>query len=154
MTFLVEQGCPFKVAHAMLDGDLKEEPSCYFNGRTPRHAMQTLGTEWGRVSIAQDLWTDTWVRRAVNVPHVVVDDCRFPSEAQVVQNLRGAIIRVNRPATDHYTIDNHPSETEINNIQHKYLIENDSTIFNAYSQMEEIISIEKSFQLEKKQKDD
>jgi hypothetical protein len=33
-----------------IEGDLKEQPCQLLAGHTPRRAMQTLGTEWGRVS--------------------------------------------------------------------------------------------------------
>ena len=39
-----------------IEGDLKEVPCEFLNGHTPVHAMQTLGTEWGRVCISPTLW--------------------------------------------------------------------------------------------------
>ena len=43
-----------------IDGDLKEVPCELLGGKTPRHAMQTLGTEWGRDLISQNLWVKAW----------------------------------------------------------------------------------------------
>jgi len=45
---------------AQLDGDLKEQETNLLCDRTPRHAMQTLGTEWGRNQIDQDFWVNIW----------------------------------------------------------------------------------------------
>ena len=40
-----------------IEGDLKEVPCDMLLGQTPRHAMQTLGTEWGRGCIGGEFWT-------------------------------------------------------------------------------------------------
>lgn len=81
-----------------IDGSLKERPSALLCGRTPRHAMQTLGTEWGRQCVAQNLWTTLWSARAGDCldlgGRVVVDDCRFPDEADVVRRMGGIVVRL------------------------------------------------------------
>lgn len=84
-----------------IEGDRKEVPCDLLCGRTPRYAMQTIGTEWGREIIGNDLWTRAW-RAAVDklpagVP-VVVDDCRFPNEAAAVLDFRlGTLASIVRP---------------------------------------------------------
>ena len=35
---------------------IKEQPNPVLGGRTPRYAMQSLGTEWGRQMIHPDVW--------------------------------------------------------------------------------------------------
>lgn len=84
------------------DGALKEEPCELLGGKTPRHAMQTLGTEWGRALITDDLWIRAW-RAALPTPdiNVVIDDCRFPNEAAAIRELGGVLIRINRPGFVH-----------------------------------------------------
>lgn len=82
------------------DGDLKEVPSVLLGGKTPRHAMQTLGTEWGRDLIASDLWTRAWHASLDPEDLIVVDDLRFANEANLVRELGGYIVRVDRPALD------------------------------------------------------
>jgi hypothetical protein len=83
-----------------IDGDLKEQPCPLLGGKTPRHAMQTLGTEWGREMIDPELWVRAWAanveRLLSNVP-VVADDCRFPNEAGAIHSRHGMIVRINRP---------------------------------------------------------
>ncbi len=77
------------------DGALKELPCGLLGGRTPRFAMQTLGTEWGRDIIAQDLWLRAWraeVTAACKL--VVVDDVRFANEAEAVRQAGGTLIRI------------------------------------------------------------
>jgi len=83
-----------------VDGDLKEIPCDLLGGRTPRHAMQTLGTEWGRELIAPDLWIRAWRAAVEKLPadaRVVVDDCRFPNEGDAVCAVGGVIVRIVRP---------------------------------------------------------
>lgn len=83
----------------MIEGDLKEVPSPLLNGRSPRHAMITLGGEWGRDLMDRDLWVDTEIGAvtARNVPALVFDDVRHPNEVAAIYRLGGAIWRVERP---------------------------------------------------------
>jgi len=78
-------------------------------GVTGRHLLQTLGTDWGRRLISPHLWTTIWEhslqelrvaayheRREVRV---VVDDVRFPSEADLIRSFGGLMWMVERPRT-------------------------------------------------------
>lgn len=85
----------FGLTERHIEGDLKELPCELLGGQTPRYAMQTLGTEWGRNIISPSLWVDAWSSRAAAGP-VVCDDCRFPNEAAAVRALGGIIVRVVR----------------------------------------------------------
>lgn len=84
-------------SEAMLEGHLKAEPVDLFCGRTPRHAMQTLGTEWGRELIGADFWVNAWRRGLPADGHVVVDDVRFPNEVAAIRQARGIIVAIDRP---------------------------------------------------------
>lgn len=77
-----------------VDGARKEMPCDLLGGRTPRQAMQWLGTEWGREMIAPDLWTRAWEYAAAGKPRVVVDDVRFPNEVEAVRRLGGVVVQV------------------------------------------------------------
>lgn len=84
-----------------IDGDLKDLPCDLLGGKTPRWAMQSLGTEWGRNLISSDLWIRAWQKAVAAVPAgvpVVVDDCRFPNEADAVVAAGGILVRIERPA--------------------------------------------------------
>lgn len=81
-----------------INGDLREEPCELLDGQSPRLAMQTLGTEWGRNTISPDLWVNLW-RSQVRTLHlldkpVVVDDMRFPNEHRYVKSLDGLVIKI------------------------------------------------------------
>jgi hypothetical protein len=81
-----------------IEGDLKEVPCDLLCGRTPRWAMQSVGTEWGRDLIHPDLWVSIWKARALASLeaglNVVAEDCRFPNEADAVRALGGRVIRL------------------------------------------------------------
>lgn len=97
----VEAGAAPEWAERMVDGDLKEAPSPYLAGRTPRQAMQWLGTEWGRGLMHPDFWVEAWRSRAQAEMaagfHVVADDMRFPNEFEAVRALGGLTVEVTRP---------------------------------------------------------
>ena len=103
---LEAQGIGLAVALRMVGGDLKEVPSPHLGGRTPRYAMQTLGTEWGR-ALVPTFWVDAW-RAAVDRADleaaadmsdvlIVADDVRFPEEVAAIRALGGLVVRITRP---------------------------------------------------------
>ena len=82
-------------------GDQKEIPTHKLCGRTPRHAMMTLGTEWGRELIHPDIWATAWYS-TLPPGNVVVDDLRFPNEFELVKNkLDGYVVSVRRPGYEY-----------------------------------------------------
>jgi hypothetical protein len=85
------------VPEESLTGADKEVPLDLLGGRTARHAMQTLGTEWGRNLISPDLWISVWRKAIEGHEKVAVDDMRFLNEAQAVRDLGGLIVRIKHP---------------------------------------------------------
>jgi hypothetical protein len=107
-----------RAAFGLADEDMadlvaKESADPRLCGRTRRHAMRTLGTEWGRRMIGEDLWADALLRRVASAAYgggpVVVDDLRFANEAALVADAGGAVIHVARAGGPRFTGD-HPSE--------------------------------------------
>lgn len=81
---------------------IKDAPHPLFAGKTPRFAMQTLGTEWGRDTVSGTLWIDACMRevgalRGAGVP-VVVSDVRFEDEARAIREAGGTVVRIHRPS--------------------------------------------------------
>jgi hypothetical protein len=68
---------------------------------TGRHLLQTLGTEWGRERICANVWLQCWNNTARALLRsgtpVVVDDVRFPNEADLVTAAGGRLWLVDRP---------------------------------------------------------
>lgn len=77
-------------------------------GVTPRHMMQTLGTEWGRHMIDGDIWVKAFAR--LNAGEcVIVPDVRFENEAALVREHGVLIHLVGRGGIE----GNHVSENAI-----------------------------------------
>ncbi|MFL9904623.1 hypothetical protein PQR71_41935 [Paraburkholderia fungorum] len=97
-----------------IEGSRKEVPCDLLCGKTPRHAMVTLGTEWGRDQIGVNFWAGLWQEEAaahINSGHVVVvDDCRFFNELQSVRSMGGIAWRITRPDHAGSSIPTHRSE--------------------------------------------
>ncbi len=76
----------------------KEEPLPRFND-SPRHILQTLGTEWGRQMIHRDLWLLLFERQFMlqvksGTQLVVIDDVRFDNEADMIKSLGGYVVQI------------------------------------------------------------
>jgi hypothetical protein len=129
-------GTPSALVCRMIDGDLKETPTPLLEGATPRHAMQTLGAEWGRGHIGQDLWINAWTRavavevnssgRAQRPARIVADDCRYPNEIAAIRARGGLVIWVDRPGIEPAA---HESERAIGPQDCDMVITNDGSIF-------------------------
>lgn len=77
-------------------------------GVTPRHMMQTLGTEWGRNLIDGDIWVKAFARLNAG-KCVIVPDVRFENEAELVREHGVLIHLVGRGGIE----GNHASENPI-----------------------------------------
>ena len=94
------------LSHEDVYGAHKERPSPLLGGATPRRAMQTLGTEWGRDLIHPDIWVNMWTDAYEKVcggsawmrrQPLVADDVRFENEVAAIKQLGGTIVEVKRP---------------------------------------------------------
>lgn len=109
---LLKQGCTPEYARRCIEGDLKTRAVPELGGRTPRHALQTLGTDWGRTLIGADFWLGCWrnaVEPVLRRGPVVADDCRFENEHDAVKAMGGLVWRVAREGC---RPDSHVSQTE------------------------------------------
>ena len=79
-----------------LEGDLKEAViPCL--GVTSRHAQISLGTEWGRKQINDNLWVNAWKHRAAGYDAPMNDSVRFPNEEATIRDMGGFTIMIVRP---------------------------------------------------------
>lgn len=74
----------------------KAEPLAMLGGKSARHAMQTLGTEWGRECIGKGFWGDLWEARVASLSGAVADDVRFANEAERIKRMGGHVICIVR----------------------------------------------------------
>jgi hypothetical protein len=131
--------------------EAKETPDPYWNGLTPRKALQLLGTEWGR-ACHPEVWTRPALAVAAQVLRggvvyspqqglapapgcpaargAVFADCRFRSEFDAVKKAGGKMIRIYRPG---FPGDGHASEMEQRSIrddEFDAVISNDGTLWD------------------------
>jgi|SRR5579883_2076446 len=120
-----------------INGSKKEHPTEKLLWRSPRYAMQTFGTEWGRNLIHPDIWIELWRRKVSSLPDnipVVCDDVRFPNEADAIHSLGGVIVRISRPTVTFQS--NHPSEE--GKIIPDFVVENNTTEWQLAKSVTEI----------------
>lgn len=113
-------------------GKDKEKPLEGYGGITGRHLMVTLGTEWGRKLVHQDIWIFALAQKAKNLEGIIViDDVRFESELHWLQSQKDAtILGVERGELPGRMEDQHISEQ----LPYRFaelgipIIKNDSTL--------------------------
>lgn len=70
-------------------------------GKTLRYAYQTLGTEWGRMLMGDDIWLRAArleiERYRGGCPGLTFDDLRFDNELELIREMGGIVIRLERP---------------------------------------------------------
>jgi len=107
---------------------------------TPRLALQTLGTEWGR-RLTPDIWVEAAIREAdarlkpgwgtvIPAPMVVIPDMRFRNEFEAVKRYGGKTLRLYRRDAPPLRYQ-HPSEKdlwEIPDSEFDFVLHNDWTI--------------------------
>jgi len=109
-------------------------------GISPRQALQLLGTEFGQLMLCEaspqfkettgrKLWVNRFKELLEQQPFKqrwVITDVRFPHEVDVIRELGGTILKVDRP--DIAMTDPHESEKWCKIIKEDYTIVNDSTL--------------------------
>ena len=92
-----------------------------------RDLLQRLGTEGGRVHIAEDVWNRV-VFEKPHGPRLVIPDVRFPNEADAIHARGGMVVRVTRPGYE--PINGHISETAYSD--QDFIVRNDGSIEDLY----------------------
>lgn len=86
---------PLKAMLSVIGVDCSDDAKAVIDdsyGATPRHMMQTLGTEWGRHMIDGDIWVKAFARMNAG-KCVIVPDVRFENEADLVRE-HGVLIHL------------------------------------------------------------
>lgn len=95
-------------------------------GMTAREFLQKLGTESVRDVLHPDAWVNALFSNYAYHDKWVITDCRFPNEAEAIKDRGGIIVRVNRTGVK--PINNHESETSLDDYDFDWIIENNGTI--------------------------
>lgn len=107
-------------------------------GKSPRELMQTLGTEWGRQRVNEDLWVKVmarrvnWAKQAGKM--VAITDGRMENELAMVRNLGGLVIHIRRGRREGWwrairrKLFAHPSERGVRTLPGDEVVENAGTV--------------------------
>lgn len=108
-------------------------------GVSPRQLMQTLGTDWGREIVNQDLWVlmakDRFLRSG---PGMIITDVRFENEAAWIRSLGGRIIHLQSRKND--KTNKHKSEDLIEIKPEDIVIQNNSTLEDLQQKVKDVFS--------------
>lgn len=93
------------VPETAIEGQHRDQPLDMLCGKNARFALQTLGTEWGRRTIGEDVWVNVLLSQLGELGdrrYVVIDDARFPNECQRVidTGMDVRVLRVRREAVE------------------------------------------------------
>lgn len=102
-------------------------------GKTARHMMQTLGTEWGRELIHLDLWLIIAQQSEDN--RRIFSDVRFENEATWIRE-NGFMIHLSRKNGNKM---NHASEVGISVDAKDFYVMNNDTKEDLYKQLDTVI---------------
>lgn len=80
------------LSYEQLFGGIEKEQNDERYECSPRHLMQTLGTEWGRQMIHGDIWVNAMASR-VDGHNVIIPDVRFDNEADFIRE-RGVLVHI------------------------------------------------------------
>jgi hypothetical protein len=122
-------GAMFGFGPEHFNGPLKEVPVEPY-GKSYRYMAQTLGTEWGRKLIHEDLWVLIAYEKIKKIHaagcHAVVTDVRFDNEAEFVRSKGGVVWHIYRP--DAPKVNTHASEAGVTFVEGDMTIANNGTL--------------------------
>lgn len=108
-----------------------------------RHAAQTLGTEWGRRHLREDIWTTLALRKCSDINgRYVIDDCRFENEATAVREMGGTVAHITGRKSNFVgeAAKQHESEKGLKQHAHEdYFLRNDGTLHDLQAHVENMI---------------
>ena len=112
---------------------------------TPRFLLQFIGTDLLRNQLHPEIWVNSlftdYQPNNLIYPSWCITDMRFLNEMEAVKKRNGITIRVNRNLGE--SKDQHESETELDNAEFDYVINNDGTIEELIEKVREILTKEK-----------
>jgi len=128
---------------------------------TPRWVLQYWGTEVCRKAFHDDIWIASLENKLRNSKdNIVISDCRFPNEITSIKNAGGIVVRVVRgPEPEWYQVAEyanqgqemfqtrlksygiHASETAWVGTKFDYILDNNETIDDLYTQVKGVINL-------------
>ena len=121
------------------------------NRMTVREFLQKLGTEAMRDGLHENVWVNKLMRKYEHfnkmIPHVddksfprwIITDTRFPNEYAALKEKEALFIKIVRPGLE---LNNHPSETSLDNHEFDYVIQNDNRTYHLKEELKRILVFE------------
>lgn len=113
-----------QIGHAMEAG--KEEPLPQPIGVSFRYLCQTLGTDWGRKLVNNELWVGLSINKALAEDRATFEDMRFPNEFAAILAAGGEVWKVVRPGAER--INGHPSEGLLDGFEFDRVLVNSGSV--------------------------
>jgi hypothetical protein len=152
----------------MLEGDSKESrewrekvddwwsEKLGINNLTPRYILQQVGTDLFRNHFHKDIWINCIEKKLLDYDKVVITDCRFPNEINILNKYNATIIQIYRGDLPEWFDDVklgkkeppnelHESETSWIKEPFNHSIKNNGTFIELENKIENIINLENSF---------
>ncbi len=118
---------------------------------TPRYVLQYFGTDLFRNHFHNDIWVAAVERQLYKYPNVVITDCRFPNEIDVLKSNGAKLVKITRGTLPEWfgqyesglieVPENiHPSEYMWIKNKFDFLIQNDGSIEELENLCDEIIN--------------
>jgi len=121
------------------------------NKMTVREFLQKLGTEAMRNGLHEDVWVNKLIREydylnnlikhknKNTFPRWIITDTRFPNEYAALKEKEALFIKIERPGLE---LNNHPSETSLDNHEFDYVINNDSDLYHLKEELKRVLVFE------------
>jgi hypothetical protein len=124
----------------MVERSLKEERMAVI-GRSYRELAQSLGTEWGRHTVRQDLWVRIAAHRVAQIhalgSNAVLTDVRYQNEADWITAQGGTLVRIYRE--DAQPVRLHSSEQLLHCIECDHELHNNGSKATLFEQVDRIL---------------
>ncbi|MXS84327.1 hypothetical protein [Nitrosomonas oligotropha] len=135
----------------LTDRELKEQPLKILGGKSPRQVMQTLGTEWAREMVDEDIWINIAQQQIdynnqltagnnLYLSGIVISDIRFESEAKWLRDQGGTIWHIRRPDNPLAINADHASEQQVQPLPGEQFIINDGGIDQLYDHINDVMT--------------
>jgi len=116
--------------------------------KTPRQMLQLIGTDALRRIVHDDFWVIPMKRKLKehlrNERHIVISDVRFMNEINMIKNMKGVLIKIDRENPDKITgFEKHTSEVELESFDDwDHILDNNGTIEELYSRVDDILRLQ------------
>lgn len=127
-----------------VDKDARPPSLC---GKSLREVYQTLGTDWGRKMVGEDIWINAGRARlevllgdveSDVIRGIVIDDIRFDNEADLVRKMGGLVIEITRSSVPQME---HVSEAGISRDLIDYTFANEGDITTLQDQVRDYLLV-------------